>query len=786
MATRWHGRSARKCQGEVSPGEAPGAAAAAAAAGGTRRTRHRDRERRRHRGQGGSAGSRTCQPCPQLRYRPSRQPGGEGGTAPRVAPGTRSGLGVRGWHRAGTERRCPQARPGVAASGLREPSHRPGPSRSIPVHPGSLQAPPGRPRCSGGSGGSSGALSAAGTCRGDPHPNLGSGTFPSVPAMGGFGVIPSHSSACQRIDPSGAVSPFRGDIPGVPAVPTLSSARPVPGDTPGCVTVSLQGRPPQPGPVSANRGRAGAAPSTGAATPTERSWPVPSWRPRRLNRGRAGHRALPVPRCVLPRAPTRLFCKSPEIFMALRRAPLNEFLIKTPSRSPNPPPAPLNPRPRGRGAAGPPVPGSGRSRARPERLLPGEAPGQTEGGDGTAAPGAGTARLPQDLGCPTPRPGLPPLPGPAGSDRAAGKPRLDGTGRGRASRCPQARPRGIFVNEEMQKRSSLGESAEPGAIPEHRARAGRAREGTGAAPAAAAARSRFGGRGSRWLRGLKPGLDLGQNGCLGGIRPPSLPPLPAAPLAAGPALPGALGGFGRRADVPRLTPRNGNVIAGAPLPAARPGWPRAPRPARCRCRCRFPPAPVSRRCRLPPPLRSRQPRCECRAGGEVARGGGPGDEAWKAALPPAPAAPGTMATGSVGTMPGGAELLGLQDTSSTASATPGPGPPLPGPRTPRSPGTVGKRVAALGGDTREGTPNSAQSVPAPLRGPRGALPAAVTQRGSSRGPGRCRGRAQQPPCPNAGMCEANRARLFRAWERAEGARGPPPAAPRPAPAQTRL
>lgn len=45
---------------------------------------------------------------------------------------------------------------------------------------------------------------------------------------------------------------------------------------------------------------------------------------------------------------------------------------------------------------------------------------------------------------------------------------------------------------------------------------------------------------------------------------------------------------------------------------------------------------------------------------------------------------------------------------------------------------------------------------------------------------------RQPPCPNAGMCEANRARLFRAWERAEGARGPPPAAPRPAPAQTRL
>lgn len=69
------------------------------------------------------------------------------------------------------------------------------------------------------------------------------------------------------------------------------------------------------------------------------------------------------------------------------------------------------------------------------------------------------------------------------------------------------------------------------------------------------------------------------------------------------------------------------------------------------------------------------PVCESRDGGEGARGGGDGDEAWKAALPPAPAAPGTMATGSVGTMPGGAELLGLQDTSTTASATPGPAPP---------------------------------------------------------------------------------------------------------------
>lgn len=48
---------------------------------------------------------------------------------------------------------------------------------------------------------------------------------------------------------------------------------------------------------------------------------------------------------------------------------------------------------------------------------------------------------------------------------------------------------------------------------------------------------------------------------------------------------------------------------------------------------------------------------------------------------------------------------------------------------------------------------------------------------------------RQPPCPNAGMCEANRARLFGAWERAEGARRgrggrrpPPPARA----AQTRL
>lgn len=83
-------------------------------------------------------------------------------------------------------------------------------------------------------------------------------------------------------------------------------------------------------------------------------------------------------------------------------------------------------------------------------------------------------------------------------------------------------------------------------------------------------------------------------------------------------------------------------------------------------------------CFFSPGLEAAVPPVRCarvEMGAKARGGGGDGDEAWKAALPPAPAAPGTMATGSVGTMPGGAELLGLQDTSTTASATPGPAPP---------------------------------------------------------------------------------------------------------------
>lgn len=119
---------------------------------------------------------------------------------------------------------------------------------------------------------------------------------------------------------------------------------------------------------------------------------------------------------------------------------------------------------------------------------------------------------------------------PAWTGRAAG-------GRGRASRCPPARPREIFVNEEMHKRSSLGESAELEASPAAPGRglpvpgAGRAWEGTGAAPAAAPARSRFGGSGraSRWLQGLQPGPALAGParwlGVCGELGAPGCPPL---------------------------------------------------------------------------------------------------------------------------------------------------------------------------------------------------------------------------------------------------------------------
>ncbi|XP_072775477.1 uncharacterized protein [Taeniopygia guttata] len=78
-----------------------------------------------------------------------------------------------------------------------------------------------------------------------------------------------------------------------------------------------------------------------------------------------------------------------------------------------------------------------------------------------------------------------------------------------------------------------------------------------------------------------------------------------------------------------------------------------------------------------------------------------------------------MATGSVGTMPGGAELLGLQDTSTTASATPGPGPPLPGPAPPAPPGlweTAGRRGGR--GKLRQKCPRASPGVsPSPRAAP---------------------------------------------------------------------
>lgn len=221
------------------------------------------------------------------------------------------------------------------------------------------------------------------------------------------------------------------------------------------------------------------------------------------------------------------------------------------------------------------------------------------------------------------------------------------------------------------------------------------------------------------------------------------------------------------------------------------------------------------------------PVCESRDGGEGARGGGDGDEAWKAALPPAPAAPGTMATGSVGTMPGGAELLGLQDTSTTASATPGPAPPglwenawlvggvapnlgkvpPPGPA-PTHPGFWGRARPGLCRQHRQGhrrgstgryraaqvpgPPLALVSLflhPPPTPPPTPPIPTPPPACPPPRAPLIISVITRQPPCPNAGMCEANRARLFGAWERAEGARRgrggrrpPPPARA----AQTRL
>lgn len=170
-------------------------------------------------------------------------------------------------------------------------------------------------------------------------------------------------------------------------------------------------------PVPAPRGRGG--------------YPAPPRLPVAANRGRAGAPGaaapliFPPPRCILPQTPTLLFCKSPEIFMALRRAPLNEFLIKTLSGSQNTPPNPPHPAVEGGRRPGPPVPGGWRIRARPR----GPFTGGGNDSPGMVFPGPAAGFGVPDVQ-PRPPPALPRPPGPGETGRTPAKPRLDGTGGG--------------------------------------------------------------------------------------------------------------------------------------------------------------------------------------------------------------------------------------------------------------------------------------------------------------------------------------------------------------------
>lgn len=198
----------------------------------------------------------------------------------------------------------------------------------------------------------------------------------------------------------------------------------------------------------------------------------PSWRPRRLKPGPSPPPGPPL----RPRTPTLLFCKSPEIFMALRRAPLNEFLIKTPSGSQNTPPTPPKSAPSGVGGVSGPA-GTGRmEEPGPVRaLFTGGSPWATRGAHGHRGRGShpnaghGNSESGRKIwGARRPGPASCSSRGCQGAAEPPGSPGWTGRalgGRGRAFRCRAARPREIFVNEEMHKRSSLGQRAEPEAFP---------------------------------------------------------------------------------------------------------------------------------------------------------------------------------------------------------------------------------------------------------------------------------------------------------------------------------
>lgn len=163
-----------------------------------------------------------------------------------------------------------------------------------------------------------------------PIPGCGEGAVPRSPTAtrdreeapgGGPGAQPELGTACPLTDPT---LPGRPLQPGTGVLSRFTRSR-----LHALKRIPGWGRT---SPVPTPRGRGGVV-VTGPSSPPRRSKPGPSRTP-----GAAAPLISPPPRCILPQTPTLLFCKSPEIFMALRRAPLNEFLIKTLSGSQSTPP----------------------------------------------------------------------------------------------------------------------------------------------------------------------------------------------------------------------------------------------------------------------------------------------------------------------------------------------------------------------------------------------------------------------------------------------------------------